>query len=328
MASDLYIGSPMPAAGHKPLSGKPIVYAIVVTRNGAPWIEDCLQSLVQSHYPVSVIVVDNVSTDGTPSLVSHFSGVVCLRQDKNLGFGRANNIGIRRALQGGADLVFLLNQDARVHPETIGKLVSCALDHPEFGILSPLHLNGDGNEIDPNLVLYITQGAKRFFSDLYLGRSINHVYSIDFVNAASWLLTRKCLNQVGGFDPLFFMYGEDKDFCNRAALHGFSIGLMPSAIIFHSRGKNGPVNVNKSLWRRLSRMTSEMLVELKRPLGTFVGRFVYLAIDIMYRVLRSFLGRNLREAALLMLAFMMISVRLPKIWKHSKMSLRPEPHWI
>ncbi|MCB0774675.1 MAG: glycosyltransferase, partial [Flavobacteriales bacterium] len=86
------------------------VFAIIVTYNGAPWVHACLGSLRASTLPVQTIVVDNGSTDGTPDLIgSAFPEVELVRTGKNLGFGAANNVGMRMALDRGAGHVFLLN---------------------------------------------------------------------------------------------------------------------------------------------------------------------------------------------------------------------------
>jgi GT2 family glycosyltransferase len=135
----------------------------------------------------------------------------------------ANNIGIQAALAAGADYILLLNQDAYLNQDTVRILVRCAQANSQYGILSPLHLNGDGTAIDPMFVGYIAQGAPRYYSDLYL-RQCKFVYDISFANAAAWLITRECLLTVGGFDPLFHMYFEDVDYCHRARFH--RIGLV------------------------------------------------------------------------------------------------------
>jgi GT2 family glycosyltransferase len=88
-------------------------------------------------------VVDNNSADDTVNFIkANYPEVTLLEQNKNLGFGKANNIGISLAMKNEADYVFLLNQDAWVQPDTIEKLVSAHQREPQFGILSPMHLNG------------------------------------------------------------------------------------------------------------------------------------------------------------------------------------------
>ena len=107
----------------------PEVYVVIVTCNGEKWVENCFDSLKNSSYPVETIVVDNSSTDNTvPRIKKAYSDVILIESDINLGFGRANNIGIKYALENQADYVFLLNQDAWIEKETIEKMLTKVYD--------------------------------------------------------------------------------------------------------------------------------------------------------------------------------------------------------
>src|SRR5690606_3487544 len=75
----------------------------------------------------------------------------------------------------------------------------------------------------------------QFFSDFVLKNPIPPVYEIPFVNAAAWMLSRKCIENIGGFDPLFFHYGEDDNYCQRVLYHGFKIGVLPKVYVIHDR---------------------------------------------------------------------------------------------
>jgi GT2 family glycosyltransferase len=305
----------------------PVVCTVVVTYDGVPWIEDCLRSLSESTYPTNVIVVDNASRDETVEIVNRYHQVTCLRLSKNLGFGSANNIGIRVALQRGSDFVFLLNQDAQIHPEAIGQLVACARENKNFGILSPLHLTGDGTRIDANFAAYVAKGAGKFFLDVQSKRS-ERLYAIPSVNAAAWLLSRECLHKVGGFDPVFFVYGEDDDYCSRAAFHGIGIGFVPSAIIFHLRQATPPSCEWALLRRRSNRKMARMLLVLKSPHRSFFQRLSGLGTYIIRDGMRSMLHLDMQAAAALVLATVDVSLRLPLVWKHRRISLASGPHWI
>ena len=305
------------------------VMAVVVTYNGAGWIRDCLQSLADSHHPVTTIVVDNGSTDSTLTLVSAFPDVICLPQKTNLGFGQANNTGIRLALSRQARWVLLLNQDARIEPETVARLVRVSVTHPGFGILSPFHLDGEGAHLDGRFAGFLSRAGVGLLSDLYLGRR-QEVYSTEFVNAAAWLVTRDCLDTVGGFDPLYFLYGEDNDYCHRARWHGFEIGLVPSAIIFHDRpgagfsqGAQGLPLESLVAWR-----FATMLPHLKRPDGSFVrrvGSWGLWALRVGFMLIRTW---QLRGFLAWNLALLGVVARLPTIWNHRRMSRERGRHWI
>lgn len=234
-----------------------LVFAIIVTYNGSKWVEKCFGSLINSSIPVNIIAIDNASTDGTPEYIrKHFPEVNLIENKENLGFGQANNIGIRKAYDAGADYVFLLNQDAWVEKDTIEKLVEVAEKNPEFGIVSPVHLNGKGDALDFRFSKYIGPDfCPGFYSDLFLGKIKDQLYGTSFVNAAAWLISKKCIQIVGGFNPLFFVYGEDDNYLQRVKYHGFNIGVYPFARIFHDREKRelheAFIHPEKVLTRRL-----------------------------------------------------------------------------
>ncbi|SEP54852.1 glycosyltransferase family 2 protein [Flavobacterium urocaniciphilum] len=205
------------------------VITVIVTYNGTRWIEKCLQNIVNQ---CEVIVVDNNSTDNTVELITKkFPQVQILLQDKNWGFGVANNIGISHALKLGADAVFLLNQDAYAQEKCIENLITVCEKNPEYGIISPVHLNGDGTALDYTFqkITYMSN----IISDLIFKNESDLMYENTFVNAAAWLLPKKTLLTVGGFDPLFFLYGEDDNYCQRVLYHGLKIGITTKSVIFH-----------------------------------------------------------------------------------------------
>ncbi|WP_194768004.1 glycosyltransferase family 2 protein [Tamlana sp. I1] len=210
------------------------VTVIIVTYNGMPWLPKCLKSC--DNYPV--VVVDNASTDGTVHYIKkHFPEVTLLEQNENKGFGQANNIGIRHALGQGADYVFLLNQDAYLVDSVLEELIGFHKKNEAYGILSPLHITGDSKRLDHNFSNYMfKEKTGQFYSDFVLGNPIQEVYDVPFVNAAAWLISKKCLETIGGFDPLFFHYGEDDNYCQRVLYHGFKIGVLPKSYIIHDRG--------------------------------------------------------------------------------------------
>ena len=208
-------------------------FIIIVTYNAMNWLSKCLN--ICKDYPV--VVIDNASTDETVTYIKkQFPKVHLIPQSKNLGFGQANNLGIRYALNNGADYVFLLNQDAYLQGECINQLIKIHQNNPEFGILSPIHLNGKGDKLDENFSNYITYKHNAdFYSDFVLEKPLSEVYEVPFVNAAGWLLPKKSLETVGGFDPIFFHYGEDNNYCQRITYHGFKIGVVPTSFLRHDR---------------------------------------------------------------------------------------------
>lgn len=222
----------------------PAVFVVVVTYKGGLWYDRCFSSLMESGVPLKAVVVDNASGDGTvPYLREHFPEIHLIESDKNLGFGGANNLGIRYALDNGADFVFLLNQDAWIETGTIADLIEVAQAHPEYGILSPIHLNKEKSNIEKLLLRRLDDfkvTSREFFDDLFFGR-LKDVYWTKYVNAAAWFLPRKTIETVGGFDPIFFHYGEDDNYINRVLHHGLKIGICPKIWIVHDNDRPRPL---------------------------------------------------------------------------------------
>lgn len=226
-----------------------MIYSIIVTHNGIQnnWIKNCLDSVILSTILVKIIVVDNCSSDNTVNFIeNNYPDVVLLSQKENLGFGKANNIGISYALGQGAEHIFLLNQDAYLVEDVLLKLVDFQKNNLQYGIVSPIHTNAAMNRLDKNFSNYMSyQNNVDFYSDYVLGNSLKPVYEVPFVNAAAWLVSKKCFEKVGGFDPIFFHYGEDDNFCQRVLYHGFKIGVIPSAFIIHDRENRSQKPISK-----------------------------------------------------------------------------------
>lgn len=219
------------------------LFVIIVTYKGQQWYDRCFGSLRESTIPVQTIVVDNASNDGTVQYIrEHYPEVHLIESKENLGFGRANNVGIRYALDHECECVFLLNQDAWVEPDTLEKLIDIHKSHLEYGILSPVHLNAEKDGIEKGLLNYLddkTITDKSLFNDLYFGHLMD-VYTTRYVNAAAWLLPRKTLEDVGGFDPVFLHYGEDDNYMHRVIYHKMKIGICPNCKVVHDTERRVP----------------------------------------------------------------------------------------
>lgn len=213
------------------------ISAIVVTYNGIKWIEKCLNSLQTSEVPITTIVIDNGSSDGTTKKINElYPNIEVVVLEKNIGFGAANNVGIKKALDKAADFFLLLNQDAWIEQNTISAILDVYKEHPAYDLISPIHLNGDGKQLDYNFSTYIDpKNCPGFISDVFLDNVKNKFYEIKFVNAACWLLTRRCVEIVGGFNPLLFHYGEDNNYIDRLHYHNLKAAIYPNAKIFHDR---------------------------------------------------------------------------------------------
>jgi len=188
-----------------------------------------------------------------------------LEQASNLGFGQANNIGMSYAHEVGADHVFLLNQDAYLYPGTIAALVEAQQRQPEYGILSPLQLNGRGTALDAKFYRKVAKhhGEALTSSLVTPGASAPQVLEVRFVNAAAWLISRECLDKTGLFHPLFYHYGEDNNYCSRSQYLGFKTGVYTAARVLHDR--DSPAPGSRSILKKINQVPLYTLLDIRKP---------------------------------------------------------------
>lgn len=238
------------------------VLVIIVTYNAHDWIHQCLNSVDMERY--DAFVVDNASTDDTLSILhTEYPKAIVRAMDKNMGFGHANNIGLRYALDNGYDYVFLLNQDAWLLPDTIEKLIIAQKQHPEYWVLSPLQMNTAQGGVEKQFGVYCKKNKIQLNLDV--------PQQVDFVNAALWLIPIECIKIVGGFNPIYPHYGEDVDFVQRIQYKHRNVGVVANVIAYHERVM-GEESLKKMQYRtKLSLMG--ILLDINHP---FVVAFLLL----------------------------------------------------
>ena len=272
------------------------VYSIIVTYNGEKWIEKCLTSLNRSTIKTEILVIDNDSSDTTLSIIeSKFPTISLAKLSTNIGFGQANNIGLKRAIENGADNILLINQDAYVSDTTIERLVEIQNSYPEFGVLSPIHLNGSGTALDSGFATYASPqfGCYEFLSDSYLNK-LKNIYETQFVNAACWLISAGCVKKIGGFDPLFFHYGEDENYVQRVLFHGYKIGICTETSILHDRGEMTTIKKDFDLVirERFIELADVNKTETKRVLSKYIRSHFFRIIKLFCLFKYSKLSEN------------------------------------
>src|SRR6201993_1048313 len=246
------------------MATKPLVSALIVSYNVKPLLLKCLEALfAHADVPVEAVVVDNASTDGSAAAVaSGFPEAVVLQQSRNLGFGRANNVGLERC-QG--RFVLLLNPDVTVNPQAVGRLADFLITRPDAAAVGPRLLFTDGR-LDPDsrrsfpvpsTLFYRTVGLSRLFprSRVFGRHNMGHVpdtevHEMDAGTAACLMLRMTALDRIGFFDPRYFMYGEDLDLCYRLKLGGWEIFYLPSASAIHHKGAATRQAQSKMLYER------------------------------------------------------------------------------
>ncbi len=198
----------------------------------------CISSVKKSDYKsLKIIVVDNNSRDGLESEISE--DIVFIQTGQNLGYTGGNNIGIKKALTGGADYVFILNPDTEIKKDTISSLVKLA-DESKAAIFGPKILFNDrktiwyaGGTFDKNNIL----GTHRGMDEVDKGQ-YDHVAETDFASGAAIFVKSPVFEKVGLFDEKYFLYLEDMEFCLRAKLAGFNSVYNPKAVVYHKNAKS------------------------------------------------------------------------------------------
>lgn len=286
---------------------------IIVTYNAMKWAKRCFDSLLTSTIIPEIYVIDNGSTDGTQDFIAEkYPKVIFQQSEKNLGFGAANNIGLKYALENNYDYVYLLNQDAWVMPDTFEKLIIISQDNPEFGLISPMQMNADLYHLDKNFCtgLFDYQN-KDVINDLY-NNNLKDIYeTTPFVMAAHWFLTRKCIEKIGGFSPTFRHYGEDNNYAHRVVYHGLKIGVVPSLKVVHDRGER--VDAPKKL---MYLYYTSFLVALSNP--TLENNF---HLIIKSATISTMLTLKYKSLIPIMYFFKLIS-NITKLLKNKKMTLQ------
>lgn len=305
------------------------IYIIVVTWNGMKWLKECMESIRRSTVPVKTIVIDNGSADDTCEFIrKNYPGVILLETGKNLGFGQANNVGIRYAYDNGADYVYLLNQDAYVYPDMFEKLlaVSESPAYSEIGIFSPLHVHGSRSKLDAQFKGYLRAIGTDFIEDNSVGQP-KDVYCVECVPAAGWFIPRSTIEKIGGFDPIFFHYGEDHHYAQRVNYHGLKVGVVPSAKMIHDREGFGNETMAKRN-RILRDLETEIFLNINYSMGQRVYKFLnkYFFFSLYsFEEMRSGNWHILWEE---FSSFFKILIRQNKYRKNRKINKQLGMHWL
>ena len=208
---------------------RPLVSVVIVNWNARNFLSECLRSLNDKVYngPLEIIVVDNASSDGSREMVcTQFPNVTLICNEDNLGFARANNIGIRRSA---GEYLALVNSDVEVFPSCITALIDLMESNPDIGMAGPRIIGNDGefqrsyrgfptlwNTLCRALALdSIMPNAP--WANGYLQRHAQHetCTRVEILSGCFWMIRREALKDVGLLDERFFIYGEDMDWCKR-----------------------------------------------------------------------------------------------------------------
>ena len=226
----------------------PLISAVVLNWNGCHVLDNCLRSLYnQTYRPLEIIVVDNASTDGSVDFLREkFHSVHLIRNDKNLGFGAGNNIGIR-ASQG--RYIMMLNNDTRVDPNCVEELKRSIEKDERFGACaSKILLESRPDIIDGVGIVVCPDGLSFGRGRLQKRERYDEEEEIFFASDGACLYRREMLDDIGLYDEDFFAYADETDMGWRAQLAGWKCIYSPKAIVYHhhSTSSGGRVSFFKA----------------------------------------------------------------------------------
>jgi GT2 family glycosyltransferase len=226
---------------------------IIVNYNVQYFLEQCLYSvlLATKNIRAEILVIDNASTDDSRTyLPNRFPSVNFTWCTENVGFSKANNIGIKKAT---GDHILFLNPDTIVGEDCFEKCLAYFKTDLTCGAIGLKMIDGSGNYLkeskrsfpSPLTSFYKLAGlatlfpASPVFARYYAGHLPNdQVHEVDVLAGACMMLRRKALEKVGGFDEDYFMYGEDVDLSYRLQQEGFKNVYFPGATIIHFKGES------------------------------------------------------------------------------------------
>jgi GT2 family glycosyltransferase len=217
-----------------------VLSIIIVSFNARADLERCLESLRAAPAAVAheIIVVDNGSTDGSVEAARRFPGVRVIEAGANLGFARANNIGIRET--GGVNLL-LLNSDTVVSPGSFDRLLDELDRDPSVAVVGPRLVDAHGRaELSFGRMIGPLNELrqKRLARSAAVEQLTRRRQYPDWVSGACLLVRRTDAAAAGGLDERFFMYTEDVDFCAAIRALGRRILFTPSVEVVHLRGRS------------------------------------------------------------------------------------------
>lgn len=219
------------------------IFVIIPSWNAANDLAASVESVLsQSHNNLTLVIVDNGSTDDSRKVIQHYlakdSRVRAIYNDQNYGFTGGVNPGIELALEENAHYVALLNNDAVADADWAAKLAGFLDKNPDFGIATCKLLHSDGKTFDSTGDQYSVwglpypRGRNEPIGDAYDAQTL-----IFGASGGASMYRVDMLRQIGLFDQDFFAYYEDIDISFRAQLAGWKVGYVPKAVVYHEQGK-------------------------------------------------------------------------------------------
>lgn len=228
---------------------------IIVTWNTALITKECVESINKYFKDLEIIVVDNGSTDNTVELLSKYQNVIVVKNGSNLGFSKANNIGLKYATK---DYLLFLNSDMKLIDKSLEKMYFYLVKNANIGVIGPKLLNPD---LTPQASVFPRQNIGNAIKEFYLGVKNSYSKYLPDGNDPQkvWSISGGCLmtkktffESIGSWNEKYFFYFEDMDLCRKVNKVGKDVFYYPLSQIIHHHGASGTKLTSfENQWRRL-----------------------------------------------------------------------------
>ncbi len=273
------------------------ISVIIVNYNVKEFLHNSIESIIKSShgFNTEIIVVDNASSDGSAEyILKSFPDVKVIANKENLGFGKANNQALEIAK---GKFLVIINPDTIVKEDSFRKVIEFFNNTPDAGMAGCKVLNPDGSlqlacrRSYPGPWVSFTKvtGLSNLFpkSRLFAQYNLtyldeNQTYEVDAISGSFMVLKREAYEKTGGFDPQFFMYGEDLDLCFRVKKAGYKVYYLHTTEIIHYKGestKRSPIDETKHFYKAMSvfvnkHMSASLFINIILRTAIFLRRII------------------------------------------------------
>ncbi len=303
---------------------------IIVNYNVKEFLQNLLTSLSKavSNLSAEIIIVDNGSDDGSIEMLQEkFPGVTLISSKINLGFSKANNLGLKIAT---GKFLLLLNPDTIVQEDTFEKLIQFFNENQDAGMVGCKILNPDGtlqlacrrSFPGPWTSFCKVSGLSSLFpkSKLFARYNLtyldeNQSYEVDAISGSFMMVRREIFEKIGGLDEQFFMYGEDLDWCYRVQKSGWKVYYVHNTTIIHYKGES----TKRSSLDETKVFYNAMHLFVKKHFASSLLVEIILRSAIIFRQLLAFIGKQRLTFIAVVLDFIFFNLSLfttEKLYSH------------
>lgn len=260
------------------------IFIILLNYNNYRDTIECVNSIIENEKQIKykIVVVDNSSTNDSVKKLQQIENIHLIVSNENNGFANGNNIGIKYALEQGAEYILLLNNDTIITQNAISKMYKKIEEHQEIGIMGarimyydePNKINCIGGKIDWTKAIAVIENKDENYEE----KQEDFKYT-EFMTGCCMLIKKEVIERAGYLPEEYFMYYEDVDYCVQVLDSGFKLGICLDSIIYHkesasSGGKASPFAIKWNTRNRLIFIKKYLPKKIVTKLWFYLTRFI------------------------------------------------------